>query len=197
MVDQVRLFLNQPLRDADRPRLFALAVVVIIAAGGLLALLHNPAPAPHHSPGAATAPTAVAGGGLSAATTIPSPTPSPASEESRPAPSSTGSRADVAAAKRTARQFLATYLPYSYGHRQPARIPTATAGLRRRLNQQRPRVPARERRLHPRLILLQSNVVGRRRAQLLALVGDGARRYTLRLELARRRGSWTVADLGT
>jgi hypothetical protein len=57
-------------------------------------------------------------------------------------------------------------------------------------------VPARERRLRPRLVLLQSDAVIRRRAQLLALVGDGARRYTLRLALARTPGGWAVTDVG-
>jgi hypothetical protein len=196
VVDQLRLFLNQPLRDADRPRLFAVAVVVIIAAGGLLALLHDPAPARHHGPGAASAPTAVAGGGLPAPTAIPSQTPVAASEKGRPAASSAGSRADVATAKRAARQFVSAYLPYSYGHGRPTRIPAATAALSRRLTRARPRVPARERRLHPRLVLLQSDAVGHRHAQLLALIDDGARRYTLQLELSRSRGSWTVADVG-
>src|SRR5206468_1278776 len=100
---------------------------------GLLALVHDPAPTPPHSPAAATAPIAVAGGGLPSAAAIPSLTPSAAGEEGRPSASSAGSRADVAAAKRATRGFLAAYLSYSYGHGRAERIPTATAGLRRRL----------------------------------------------------------------
>jgi hypothetical protein len=194
VVDRLRLFLNRPLQDADRPRVFAFAVVVIVAAGGLLALVHDPRPAPRPARTVAAAPAAPFVAALPAGTATPSPTPSAVSEEGRPPASSAGSRADVAGAKRAARRFLSGYLPYSYGRAQAIRA--ATSGLRRRLARQRPRVPTRERRLRPRLVLLQSDAVDHRRARLLALVGDGVRRYTLRLELARTRGGWSVSDVG-
>ena len=42
MVDALRAFLNRPLRDSDRPRLFAIAVAVILGAAALLAMLDDP-----------------------------------------------------------------------------------------------------------------------------------------------------------
>jgi hypothetical protein len=192
VIDRLRLFVSRPLRESDRPRLFAIAVVVIVAAAGVLALVHAPAPAPHRARTVIATPTTQA----LAPTSTPSLTPSAAGEEARPQASSAGSRADVAAAKRAARRFLAGYLPYSYGRGRADGIAAATGGLRRGLAHDRPRVPSRERRLRPRLVLLQSDAVTRRRARLLALVGDGVRRYTLRLELARTRGGWSVSDVG-
>jgi hypothetical protein len=196
VVDRLRLFLNRPLRDSDRPRLFALAVVAVVVAAGILALVHDRAAAPQRTRAVIAAPAAPAGGALSAPVSTPSPAPTAAGEEGRPPASSAGSRADVAGAKWAARRFLAGYLPYSYGHGRPDHIAAATTELRRRLARQPPRVPARERRLRPRLLLLLSEAVSRGRAQLLALVGDGAQRYTLHLRLARTAGSWTVTDVG-
>jgi hypothetical protein len=77
------------------------------------------------------------------------------------------------------------------------RIDAASLALRRRLAAQPPRVPARERAHTPRLLLIQSDAVGLRSAQLLALVDDGRRRYTVALELTRGRGRWQVTDAGS
>ena len=66
------------------------------------------------------------------------------------------------AAKRAARRFLAGYLAYSYGHAiAPRRIRAASARLRAQLAAEPPRVPPRERRRHPRVVLVQINGVGR------------------------------------
>jgi hypothetical protein len=119
------------------------------------------------------------------------------SEEGSPRKQLEASRADVASAKRAARRFLAGYLPYSYGRRSARRISSASHGLRRRLAARPPRVPARERRREPRVVLVQSNGVGRVRGELLALVRNGARRYTVPLELARGRAGWTVIAVGS
>ena len=60
---------------------------------------------------------------------------------------------------------------------------------------QRPRVPAAERRRRPRLELLQSNGVSRERADLVALVDDGARRYSSACELTNTPTGWLVTGL--
>jgi hypothetical protein len=194
VVDRLRLLLNRPLPDTDRPRLFAIAVVVIVAAAALLALVHAPTPPSRRARTMIAAPPAPASGALPTPIPTPSPTPPAASEEGRQAPSSTGSRADVTGAKRAAQRFLAGYLPYTYG--RPGRMAAATSSLKRRLDQRRPRVPEHDRRLRPRLVLLQSDAVSHRRAQLLALIGDGAWRYTLHLELAHTAAGWFVTDVG-
>jgi hypothetical protein len=200
VVDRLRLLLNRPLRDSDRPRLLAVAVVVIMAAAGMLALSDGAHPGTPAVRTPVAAPTPVLGDDNSVAA-VPGPSPTPQAtpgEEGRPSRQVEGSRADVTAAKRVARRFLAGYLPYSYGRRRPAGIAAATGRLRRRLAAQRPRVPARERRRHARLVLVQSDTVTHRHAVLLALIGDGARRYTLRLELDRQpRRGWLVTDAGT
>jgi hypothetical protein len=46
------------------------------------------------------------------------------------------------------------------------------------------------------VVLVQSNGVGRVRAELVALVGDGARRYTVPLELTRGPAGWKVTAVG-
>jgi len=55
-------------------------------------------------------------------------------------------------------------------------------------------VPARERNRRTHVVLVQPN--GRVRAGMIALIDDGARRYTVALELTRRRSGWLVTDVG-
>jgi hypothetical protein len=107
------------------------------------------------------------------------------------------SGAHVTRAKQAARGFLAGYLPYAYGRRDARRIAHASPQLRRRLASERPRVPATERRRRPRLVLLQANSVGPSHAGMRAQVTDGARRYTVPLELERTAAGWVVTELGT
>jgi hypothetical protein len=97
--------------------------------------------------------------------------------------------------KQAARAFLARYLDYTYGRGRADRISHATPELRAELEAARPRVPVSERDRRPRLELLQSNSVSREHAQLSALVHDGQRRYTVRLELANTAAGWIVTDL--
>jgi hypothetical protein len=191
VIDRVRLFLNRPLRDGDRPRLFAVTVAVILGVTGILALLDDAGPAPrrdHSRPSAAAAaPTA---GAVSIAST---PTPAAPSEESN-VPTH-ARRTDIARARRAARRFLRGYLPYSYGHRRASSIAATTPGLRAQLARERPRVPSAERRRHPRVELLQTDGVNRERAALLALVRDGKRRYSVGLQLANTPAGWLVTGL--
>jgi hypothetical protein len=189
------LFWNRPLRDADRPRLFAIAVALIAAAAAVLTQLERPAPPPRAQP---------PDGPAVAVSSTPEAVPTSAASAPLAQPSEEGTRtpvaasgADVAMSKRAARRFLASYLPYTYGRGRARGIRPATPALRRRLSANRPRVPARERRRAPRLVLLQSDTVGHRDAELVALVSDGRRRYTVGLELARTGGGWQVERVGS
>ena len=195
MIDRLRAFLNRPLRDTERRRLFVAAIAVILAGAGALARLDGPTPRPQrparsspHAPPPAQPAT------LPAADAVSLEAPS---EEGTPRKGLEGSRADVAATKRTARRFLAGYLAYTYGRRSARGIASASAQLRRRLAAKPPRVPARERHRDPRIVLVQSNGVGRVRVELVALLGDGARRYTVPLELTRGRSGWKVTAVGS
>jgi hypothetical protein len=198
VVDRLRLLLNRPLNDADRPRLFAIAAALIVAAALVLTALDDAGPAPERDPQTAPAPAPLDATADVAAASSPSPAPAaPPSEEGTPAPGAAASRADVAQAKRAARRFLAGYLPYTYGQRAAQEIEDVDPDLRRRLARDRPRVPPQERRRRPRLELLHADGAGRDRARMVALVSDGRRRYTVDLELARTSSGWQVAAVGS
>jgi hypothetical protein len=175
MTDRLRQFLNRPLRDADRPRLFAIAVVLILGAAGMLSLLDDAGSAP-----------------VERSSAPPSPDPPPPTEEGSPPAAPEPSRRDVERAKRAARRFLAGYLRYSYGRGEVREIESAGAELRQRLARDRPRVPRAEARRRARVLLLHAEGAG-----ILALVSDGARRYTVALELARTDAGWRVVDVGS
>jgi hypothetical protein len=185
VIDRLRIALNRPLADADRARLFLVAVAAIVLGAAALALIDDPAePAGDRLPRAV----AIEPADPEAALALPS-------EEGNPP--AAPSRADVATAKAAARRFLAGYLPYSYGQASPRAIEAVSDGLRERLAAEPPRVPEAERRRRPRLVLVQAHAVGEVRAAMLALVTDGARRYTVDLELERRRSGWRVTSVGS
>jgi hypothetical protein len=199
VIDRLRLVLNRPLDDGERPRLFAVAAAVILAAGITFALLDDAGPSAAPSR-AATATPAFSPASPALPPELPAQTPAPLeapSEEGTPPPALAASRADVAQAKRAARRFLAGYLPYAYGRASVGQIRAISDPLRRRLAADRPRVWARERHRRPRTELLQAEGVSRRHAQLGALVSDGARRYTVPLELEHSSAGWTVTDVGS
>jgi hypothetical protein len=190
VIDRLRAFLNRPLGDSDRRHLFIAAIAVIVAGAGALALIGRPASRTrsHVQPPEKIAPTSAPG--------VPESDLQPPSEEGRQPADLQASASDVRDAKRAARRFLAGYLPYTYGQRDARRIAAASIRLRRRLLAQPPRVPSRERRRHPRVTLLQADGISPILATATALVDDGARRYTVPLQLARRRSGWTVTDVG-
>ncbi len=196
MVDALRAFLNRPLRDSDRPRLFAIAVALVLAAAALLAMLDDP-PSPRADAEPAEPSAMPTAAGPPAASSEPLVSEQAPSEEANPPAALEASSAHVTRAKQAARGFLAGYLPYAYGRRDARRIAHASPQLRRRLASERPRVPAAERRRRPRLVLLQADSVGRSQAGMRAQVADGARRYTVPLELERTAAGWVVTELGT
>jgi hypothetical protein len=196
VVDQLRLYLHRPLRERDRLRLFAIAVAVIVAGVVGLALLDDagpsqqprddtPRPRPIASP--------VSTPGLTM-NSVETPHVAP-SEEGLPTAVTRTTAATIREAKRAARGFLTGYLAYSYGQAPAASIDGAASALERELADQPPRVPARERARYPRVKLIQTNGVSRHAASLLAVVDDGARSYTLTLELERRADDWLVIEV--
>jgi hypothetical protein len=195
VVDRVRAFLNRPLRDADRPRLFAIAVGVVVAAAALLAPVDAPRSPRADAEPAEPSPPRTAAGSPAAVPELAGSDEAPSEESNLPAELEASS-AQITQVKRAARRFLAGYLPYSYGRRDARRIAQASTALRRRLASEPPRVPSAERGRRPRLVLLQADSVGRSRAGMRALVADGARRYTVSLELERTAAGWLVTELG-
>jgi hypothetical protein len=195
--DRLRLFLSRPLRDADRPRLFGLTVAVIAGAALAFALLGDGGPSSVRTGSAGPSSTPSGAAGPPDAPGQPVPLPDAPSEEGRLPAGHQTSQEDVAQASRSARRFLAGYLPYSYGRRSARRVEGASAALMRRLASERPRVPAAIRRRQPRLLLVQSAGVGLTRADMLALVTDGTGRYTVALELERTMAGWIVTDVGS
>jgi hypothetical protein len=194
VVDRLRHLWNRPLRDGDRPRLFLIAIVLIAAAAAVLTQLDGPSPAPRAHRAATSTVTKPQAPAAAPALT-------PDMERGEPSEEGTRTvvhpaRTDVTTSKRAARRFLACYLPYTYGRVRARAIQSATGELQRRLVAQRLRVPAGERHRVPRLALLQSNSVGPRHAELLALVDDGKRRYTIALELIRTATGWRVTRVG-
>jgi hypothetical protein len=195
MIDALRLLMHRPLRDGDRRRLFVLAVAVMAAAAGLFALLdrgpRSASPAPRPQP----TPAPVRSLAATPEATPARPVPQRPSEEGRSA--AVASRPGVQRVERAARRFLAGYLPYSYGQHRARAIAGASPALRRRLRGQRPRVPPRERARRARVMLLHADGVGRSRAAVVALVADGARSYTVAVELERARAGWRVTRVGS
>jgi hypothetical protein len=197
VIDRARIALNRPLEDGDRPRLFAMAVASIIGGALILSVIgraparpdkqvERPRPVPTATPpapGALAAPVQVEQSG-------------PPSEESSPAAGPEVSRSELRIVKRTARRFLLDYLPFTYGRGSARNIRAASARLRAELAADPPRVPPRERRHRPRVVLLQLDGAGRAWAGVVALVDDGARRYTVALTLARVGRAWQVTRVG-
>ena len=193
MVDQLRVYLHRPLRDGDRPRLFAIAVALIAAGVAVLSLLddagpsqprdHTPRPAPVSTPASVPGPST---------NSLAMPEAAPSEEG---LPTAAASAREVAAAKRTARRFLSGYLAYTYDQAPASAIRNADPALVHTLAADPPRVPSRERARRPRVKLLQTDGVSSKAASLLALVDDGAQSYTLTLSLEQDAAGWTVTGV--
>lgn len=194
MIGRLRSFLNRPISDSERPRLFAAAAAVIVAAAVLLTVGggdEGAAPAERRDARPVIA--------------VPPPTEPPEDPARLPMPSEEGprpaseqpTRRQVAMAKRVTRAFLDGYLPYTYGRARASAIQHATAELRRALDARRPRVPAAERRRPVEVEALTVQGGSPRRMGMLALVDDGRRRYSVQLALARYSGGWKVTEVGS
>jgi len=103
---------------------------------------------------------------------------------------------DVRAAMTAARQFLAGYLPYSYGKRDARSIRSVTPALRSVLARQAPRVPpALAAKARPRLTSLKYSGIDGQRVILLAHIDDGQSRYVALLTAQRRGNQWAVSQV--
>ena len=195
MVDQLRVYLHRPLRDGDRPRLFAIAVALIVAGVAVLSVLDDAGPSrplDHTRRPVAVSTATSAPGPSTDSLALPEAAPS---EEGLPVAATRTTAERIAEAKRIARRFLTGYLAYSYGQGPASRIRALAPALERSLAQNPPRVPDRERAREPRVKLIQTNGVSPAAASLLALVDDGARSYTLALSLEHGAAGWTVTDV--
>jgi hypothetical protein len=107
-------------------------------------------------------------------------------------------RADIAAARELAHQFLRGYLPFLYGRSSPARVQHVSTTVRRGLARARARETLAQRRRRPRILELR--LVAQRGDALIAsaLVADGGPApYPLTFTLACRGGRWFVNSLGS
>jgi hypothetical protein len=99
-------------------------------------------------------------------------------------------------AERTAKAFLAGYLPYSYGQANARGIRAATPALRRELAANPPRVSVAARQAaRPRVRQLRVSGLRGSRAYVLAQVEDGSRSYPTSLTLKRHGRRWLVATV--
>lgn len=169
------------LRDrpiTERERRTATAVVsVLLAAAAILLAAGRPAGKPHHhvAPRRSAPPAAVA-----------SRAPAPAGGALPIAPT----------ASRTAREFLAGYLAYLYGHAPAVSIKDATPALVLSLRAHPPLVSPSMRALDPRVRSLHTAPASAGLIGLSALVNDGElASYHVGLLLASRHGRLLVSAL--
>jgi hypothetical protein len=100
------------------------------------------------------------------------------------------------AATAAARAFLAGYLPYSYGRSDADRIRAAARRLLRELEASLPRVPATVARARPRLISVRAQAAtGDLDIDVLAVVDDGQRRYSIPLAVRHAGRRWIVTAI--
>ena len=99
-----------------------------------------------------------------------------------------------AGAERSARSFLAGYLPWLHGHGHTSAIHDATPGLVAKLKRHPPVIPWTLQGLHGQLVALGMQAA-RGGWMALANVTDGHQTYELTLAVARTRGHWLVGSV--
>jgi hypothetical protein len=197
-----------------RPRVvaFASAAVVLLGITGFLAL-REPGPAsrhdarPHQPVGTAAIRTGppralerreMGDSRAASATSSPAPvtTPSPPRAtrgEGEPKSAPAVAPRDARAATAAARSFLDGYLRYSYGRAEAGRIRAAARPLLRELKSSPPRVPAKVARGRPQPTSVRAKAatsdVG---IDVLAVVDDGQRRYSIPLAVRDLGSRWVV-----
>jgi len=103
---------------------------------------------------------------------------------------------EARAAMAAARAFLAGYLPYSYGRADARRIRAAAGSLLRELEASPPRVPVTVARARPRLISVRAQAAtGGFEVNVLAVVDDGQRRYSIPLAVRDAGRRWVVTAI--
>jgi hypothetical protein len=182
VIDRLRALANRPMPEHQRTAAFVLAAAVLLGAAAFFMLgVPSSAPAPVATPAPAPAPPA---------TERPGPTDPPAD---RPDPTPR----EVRRVKRTARQFLRGYLPYSYGQGSAERIQGASDELLAELADRPPRVALNAPRgRRAKVTAVQAEAASAERMSVLAFVEDSERDYALELALERVGETWRVSDVG-
>jgi|GEM_PF-5363025 len=199
MLDLLRRLRDRPIEDSERPALFGLAIVAIIAGAVAFGLVGRPAEAPEPAGTVAAEPATSEPPATSAEPAPvednPAELPIPTEEETT-AEAEQPSRGQIEAAREVASRFLAAYLPYSYGNRAAKDVPLATDELARALREGQPRPYAGQGGGKPRVATLQVNGIEPDAIGLLALVDDGKRTYTVTVGLALTERGWKVTGVG-
>lgn len=195
MIDLLRRLWNRPIADSERVPIFAACALLLVGAAlafGFARDRSQPEPAQRPATTHATVDDPA------------EPLEESLDEAAEPATTSTSrasfatQRRQLAQAERTARRFLAGYLPYSYGRGEM----TAAAGriaspaLADELAESPPRVPADVQELTPRISALQAEAVATDSIEFVALIDDGARSYSLAMALEPAGRAWQVTGLG-
>jgi len=172
--DRVRFLTDQPTKQGQRQRAFAVAAAVILAVAAVVAL-------------------ALPGGHTRERPVVRPAAPTPAMSAPTPRPARTLTPAHVAAAKTAARAFLRGYLAYTYGHHRM--LEAAAPTLKRAVaSRPVPRVPPRMQHAHPQIVALTTEGATARRVPVTATVTDGATSYTVQViaEPSSTTGGWWV-----
>lgn len=200
MIDRLRALYHTPIRDEQRKPLFVVAALVVIFAGVGFALAaeggrDQPA---EPQPAATTPPPA------------PEPEPVPAppqdedladipvpSEEERVDEEDAPTRAQIAAAKTNAEDFLQRYLAWTYGRGDTSNLEGATDELLEQLQANRPRPPRDAERRDAEIQTLTLEGASNRAMNMLAVVDDSKSVYTVSLTTARDSDDeWVVTKVG-
>jgi hypothetical protein len=177
VIDRLREQAGRPIADSERPLLFWLAAVILVAVAIVLIAL---GPSPRED-GAPSAPPVTASG--------PPPRTAPLAPAPLPVPP---------AAEQAARRFLAGYLRFIYGRGGAGQIAAAAPAPRRRLARSRLRVPPAARRRRPRVVDLDARRLPSGSVAVTAEVADGGvAHYPIHLELRRAARGWTVVEAGS
>ena len=192
MIDWLRALWDRPIGDAERMPLFVISATVLVGAALLFAVVGDKDPLPR-SASAERAP-------KEPVAEEPQPAPPPVEEEDdarTPALEAAPEPGELRRAQRVAHRFLAAYLPWSYGRGSLGAIgASASPELRDELEAQPPRVPQGAENAAPRVRSLQAEQATERSMQVLAVVDDGERTYSLALALERVSRTWRVTGLG-
>ncbi len=98
---------------------------------------------------------------------------------------------------RVAREFLAGYLAYAYGHTSARHIHSTTSALRRSLEAPAPRVTPAMQASHPHIVGVRAQSAGSERTNVTALINDGGLvNYPISLTIARQGNRLLVFGLG-
>ena len=127
--------------------------------------------------------------------TLSTPMPAREPDPTPPVGGDIGGGRPVAAAIDPARAFVESYVAFSYGRARLGAIRSADAALVGTFAGQRARVPAAQRKRHPRVVALRVAAFSPGVARATAVVADGELRYPLVFFLDRRPGGWLVTRM--